>query len=100
MCDIVLIMTLVHRIEILESLGLTMKAFQIHSWAYTFREECVFRKELKLSDVIFMHTTISKMTADASRWNIQHENAMLSPRTTFFTVGDRTHKHPKSFLIN
>jgi acyl-CoA thioester hydrolase len=29
-----------------------------------------FVKELKLSDVITMHTTISKMTADASRWSI------------------------------
>lgn len=63
-----------HRIEILESLGLTMKAFQIHHFGpILFREECVFRRELKLSDLIFMHTTISKMTADASRWTIVHE---------------------------
>ena len=63
-----------HRIEILESLGLTMKAFQIHHFGpILFREECVFRKELKLSDIITMHTTISKMTTDASRWSIVHE---------------------------
>lgn len=63
-----------HRIEILESLGLTMKAFQInHFGPVLFREECVFRKEIKLSDAIFMHTKVSKLKADASRWSIVHE---------------------------
>lgn len=63
-----------HRIEILESLGLTMKAFQTqHFGPVLFREECVFRKEIKLSDSIFMHTKVSKMKADASRWSIVHE---------------------------
>jgi acyl-CoA thioesterase FadM len=37
-----------------------------------FREECVFRKEIKLGD-IFMHTKSSKVNADASRWSIVHE---------------------------
>ncbi|PRZ21687.1 acyl-CoA thioesterase [Flavobacterium granuli] len=63
-----------HRIEILESLGLTMKTFQKqHFGPILFREECVFRKEIKLSDSIFMHTKVSKMKADASRWSIVHE---------------------------
>jgi acyl-CoA thioester hydrolase len=38
-----------------------------------FREEYVFRKEIGLSDTIFMHTKISKMRPDASRWSIVHE---------------------------
>jgi acyl-CoA thioester hydrolase len=38
-----------------------------------FREECVFRKEIKLGDTIFMHTKSSKVNADASRWSIVHE---------------------------
>ena len=38
-----------------------------------FREECVFRKEIKLSDKIFMHTKTSKVNSDASRWSIVHE---------------------------
>jgi hypothetical protein len=49
-------------------------------WTYPFRG-AFFRKELKLSDVIFMHTTISKMTADASRWTIIHE--LKIPKTKF-----------------
>ncbi|MFM2367823.1 MAG: hypothetical protein RL619_119 [Bacteroidota bacterium] len=63
-----------HRIEILESLGLTIKVMQAQSFGpILFREECVFRKEIKLSDKIFMHTKTSKVNPDASRWSIVHE---------------------------
>lgn len=63
-----------HRIEILENLGLTMKVLQTnHFGPILFREECVFRKEIKLSDIIFMQTKVSKMKIDASRWSIVHE---------------------------
>ncbi|OCB78805.1 acyl-CoA thioesterase [Flavobacterium crassostreae] len=63
-----------HRIEILEKLGLTMNVLQTnHFGPILFREECVFRKEIKLSDTIFIHTTVSKMKTDASRWSIVHQ---------------------------
>jgi acyl-CoA thioester hydrolase len=63
-----------HRIEILESFGLTMSVLKRnHFGPILFREECVFRKEIGLSDIIFMHTKISKMRPDASRWSIVHE---------------------------
>lgn len=63
-----------HRVEILESLGLTMRAFQTqHFGPVLFREECVFRKEIKLTDIIFIHTKVAKMKHDASRWSIMHE---------------------------
>jgi acyl-CoA thioester hydrolase len=63
-----------HRIEILEEVGLTLKVMQAqHFGPILFREECVFRKELKISDKITINTKISKMKPDASRWSIQHE---------------------------
>ena len=63
-----------HRIEILESLGLTMKVLQQqHFGPILFREECVFRKEIKLADKITMQTKVSQMRPDASRWSIVHE---------------------------
>ena len=63
-----------HRIEILESLGLTMKVLQQqHFGPILFREECVFRKEIKLADKITMQTKISKMRPHAARWSIIHE---------------------------
>ena len=63
-----------HRMEILDSLGLTLKAFQSqHFGPVLFREECVFRKEIKLGDTIIIHTKVAKMRADAARWSIAHE---------------------------
>jgi acyl-CoA thioester hydrolase len=63
-----------HRVEILEQLGLTLKVMQTeHIGPILFREECVFRKEIKLSDIITIQTKLAKMNADASRWSIIHE---------------------------
>lgn len=63
-----------HRIEILEELGLTLRVMQNeHIGPVLFREECVFRKEINLADVIIMQTKMAKMNADASRWSIVHE---------------------------
>jgi len=62
------------RIEILEQLGLTMKLMQQQQFGpIIFREECVFRKEIRLGDVITMTAQLAKMKPDASRWTIQHQ---------------------------
>lgn len=63
-----------HRVEILTELGLTIKAMQAeHIGPVLFREECVFKREIHLSDVIIMQTKIKNMNFDASRWSIVHE---------------------------
>ena len=63
-----------HRIEILEDLGLTLRVMQQqHFGPVIFREECVFRKEIKIHDTIVMHTKMARMKPDASRWTIIHE---------------------------
>ena len=63
-----------HRIEILEQQGMTLQLMrEQHFGPIAFREECVFRKEIRLNDTIFISTKISKMKADASRWTIVHE---------------------------
>jgi acyl-CoA thioester hydrolase len=62
------------RIEIIESLGLTLKLMQEQNFGpILFREECVFKKEIRLSDTITIHAKLAKRNADASRWTIQHE---------------------------
>jgi len=62
------------RIEIIESLGLTLKLMQEQNFGpILFREECVFKKEILLSDTITIHTRLAKRNADASRWTIQHD---------------------------
>jgi acyl-CoA thioester hydrolase len=63
-----------HRIEILEQQGLTMKIMQQqHFGPIIFREECVFRKEIRLGDTILISTKVGKLKEDASRWTIIHE---------------------------
>lgn len=63
-----------HRVELLEQLGITLRVMQKeHIGPILFREECVFRREINLSDVIVMQTKMSKMKADASRWSIIHQ---------------------------
>lgn len=63
-----------HRVELLEQLGVTLRVMQTeYIGPILFREECVFRKEIKLSDVIIMQTKMAKMKADASRWSIIHQ---------------------------
>ncbi len=44
-----------------------------HIGPILFREECVFRREINLADVITMQTKMAKMNADGSRWSIVHE---------------------------
>ena len=62
------------RIEIIDSLGLTLQLMQAqHFGPILFREECVFKKEIRLSDMITIHAKLAKRNADASRWTIQHE---------------------------
>jgi len=44
-----------------------------HIGPILFREECVFRKEIRLGTPITISTKIGKMKPDASRWTIVHE---------------------------
>jgi acyl-CoA thioester hydrolase len=63
-----------HRVEILAEQGLTLKVMQEQFFGpILFKEECVFRKEIKLGNTITISTKIGKMRADASRWTIVHE---------------------------
>jgi acyl-CoA thioester hydrolase len=62
------------RIEILEQAGLGLKVMQEQSFGpIIFREECVFKKEIKLSDEITINVRMAGMKPDASRWTIQHQ---------------------------
>jgi acyl-CoA thioester hydrolase len=62
------------RVEILDQFGLSLKTMQEGGFGpILFREECVFRKEIRLSDTITITCAMSQMRADASRWSIRHE---------------------------
>ena len=44
-----------------------------HFGPILFREECVFRKELKMNDELTINLEVVKARKDLSRWTIQHQ---------------------------
>ncbi len=63
-----------HRMDILSGLGLTMLVMQQqHFGPVLFREEGVFRKEIRYEDVVWLTTSVIKMKEDGSRFSIRHE---------------------------
>ncbi|RZK29316.1 MAG: thioesterase [Hymenobacter sp.] len=63
-----------HRIELLAAAGLTVQFMQQHQFGpVLFREECVFLREMKLTDTITIAASLQKAKPDASRWTIQHQ---------------------------
>ncbi len=63
-----------HRVEILEQLGLTMRIMQEQNFGpILFREECIFRKEIRQNTKVFISTKVGKISDDASRWTLVHE---------------------------
>jgi acyl-CoA thioester hydrolase len=62
------------RLEFLNSVGLTWKRMQqLQTGPVIFREECIFRKEIRLSDPVTIDMKLVKAKRDFSRFTIQHE---------------------------
>jgi acyl-CoA thioester hydrolase len=63
-----------HRVDILAALGLTLDVMAAAGIGpILFREECVFKREILLTDQVTIHSTLVKMRSDGSRWTIRHE---------------------------
>jgi acyl-CoA thioester hydrolase len=62
------------RISYLEEHGLTPAIMQqLHFGPILFREEAVFRKEIKMGDKIYIDLQVLKSRTDFSRWTIRHQ---------------------------
>lgn len=62
------------RIEFLYEFGLTAALMQqLHFGPILFREECVFKKEIRLGDNVEIGLKLTKARRDFSRWSIQHD---------------------------
>ena len=62
------------RISYFNDFGLSNQVLIDHHFGpILFREECVFRKELKMNDDIFINLQVVKARQDLSRWTIQHQ---------------------------
>ena len=61
------------RIEFLYAHGLTAALMQqLHFGPIIFREECVFKKEIRFGDKVTIDLQLLKSKKDFSRWTIQH----------------------------
>jgi acyl-CoA thioester hydrolase len=62
------------RIEFLNEFGLTSHVMQeLQFGPILFREECVFRREIRSGDEIKMNLQLLRSKRDFSRWSIQHQ---------------------------
>lgn len=61
------------RITFLEQYNLSAEVMQrLHIGPILFREECVFRREIRLGDKVTINLQVLKAKRDYSRWTIQH----------------------------
>lgn len=61
------------RICFLNDHGVNTAFFTAHHFGpILFREECIFRREIKLDDVVTIDLQLVKSKTDFSRWTIQH----------------------------
>ncbi len=62
------------RIACFSQHGLTnMKFEELHIGPILFREEAVFRREIKFEDRITVDMEVTKATPDFARWSIRHQ---------------------------
>ena len=61
------------RIKFLNQHGITPQLMhQYHFGPILFREECIFKKEIRLDDMVSINLTLLKSRRDFSRWSFQH----------------------------
>ena len=61
------------RIEFLIAYGLTSEVMiEMNFGPILFREECMFRKEIRLNDIVTIDLRLLKSKKDFSRWSIEH----------------------------
>ena len=61
------------RVEFLNKFHLTSRTMQqLHVGPIIFREECVFKKEIRYGDRISIDLRLTKAKRNFSRWSIQH----------------------------
>jgi acyl-CoA thioester hydrolase len=61
------------RLDVLEQFGITLRMMQEHGFGpILFREECVFKREIRLGDAITIDLRLKATREDRSRWSFRH----------------------------
>src|SRR5688572_29459235 len=62
------------RLEFLSSVGLTWKRMaELQTGPIIFREECIYKREIRLNDPVTIDMRLLKAKRDFSRFTIEHE---------------------------
>lgn len=62
------------RVAFLNEQGLTADVMtQLKFGPILFREECIFRREIRSGDVVTINLQVTKARKDFSRWSIRHQ---------------------------
>jgi acyl-CoA thioester hydrolase len=62
------------RMAFLTEQGITPAAMQqLHTGPIIFREECVFKREIKFGDSVEINVLLDKVSADYRKWTMVHE---------------------------
>ncbi len=62
------------RVELLHKYGATISDMQLKGYGpVLFREECVFKREIIMSDIVTINFKLKALTQDFSKYTIQHE---------------------------
>lgn len=73
------------RIEFLNNHGLTSAKFEeLHMGPILFREEAIFKREIKFGDSVEVNVTLIKATQDYARWSMRHQ--FLKPDGTLAAI--------------
>lgn len=90
-------------------IGLTPKVFMQHHFGpIVFREECLFKKEIKFGDKVVVNASLQKSRSDYSRWTIVHEilindgilAATLTIDGAWMDTATRKLYQPEQFVID
>lgn len=86
------------RIEMLATYGLTLAVMEEQHFApVILREECVFVREIKYTDNVYIHLEIKEINNDGTKWTIVHhfidenkkKKAVLTVETAWFDTRKR-----------
>jgi acyl-CoA thioester hydrolase len=62
------------RIAFMNGNGMTPAVMQqLHTGPIIFREECVFKREIKFGDAVEVNVMLDKVSADYRKWTMVHE---------------------------
>ncbi|MEP6674582.1 MAG: acyl-CoA thioesterase [Ferruginibacter sp.] len=62
------------RISFLNEMGITPASMiQFHIGPIIFREECIFKREIKFGHSISINLLLDKLSADKRKWTMKHE---------------------------